>query len=73
MPRNAEQAKGLLLGCIRDPNPCIFFEPKILYRANVEDVRRHDMGACKMGCGIGCGVGCSMNCIPLKQDRAFPM
>lgn len=27
------QAKGLLLSCIEDKNPCIFFEPKILYRA----------------------------------------
>jgi len=38
MPRNPSQAKGLLLACIRDPNPCIFFEPKALYRASVEDV-----------------------------------
>lgn len=38
MPRSPIQAKGLLLSCIRDPNPCIFFEPKILYRAAVEDV-----------------------------------
>ena len=31
-------AKGLLLSCIRDKNPCIFFEPKILYRSAVENV-----------------------------------
>jgi len=31
-------AKGLLLACIRDRNPCIFFEPKILYRSSVQDV-----------------------------------
>ena len=31
-------AKGLLLSCIRDKNPCIFFEPKILYRSAVEQV-----------------------------------
>lgn len=38
MPRSPAQAKGLLLSCIRDPNPCLFFEPKALYRASVEDV-----------------------------------
>jgi len=38
MPRSPYQAKGLLLGCIRDPNPCIFLEPKALYRASVEEV-----------------------------------
>ncbi|KAI3383231.1 hypothetical protein SNEBB_010766 [Seison nebaliae] len=38
MPRNAIRAKGLLASCIDDDNPCIFFEPKILYRVAVEDV-----------------------------------
>lgn len=38
MPRGPIQAKGLLLSCIRDKNPCIFFEPKILYRLAVEQV-----------------------------------
>lgn len=33
IPRGPVQAKGLLLSCIADQNPCIFFEPKILYRA----------------------------------------
>ncbi|XP_026947676.1 2-oxoisovalerate dehydrogenase subunit beta, mitochondrial-like [Sagmatias obliquidens] len=36
IPRSPFQAKGLLLSCIEDKNPCIFFEPKILYRAAVE-------------------------------------
>lgn len=31
--RSPIQAKGLLLGAIRDPNPTIIFEPKVLYRA----------------------------------------
>lgn len=31
--RGPAQAKGLLLSCIRDPNPTLFFEPKRLYRA----------------------------------------
>ncbi|XP_023227704.1 2-oxoisovalerate dehydrogenase subunit beta, mitochondrial-like [Centruroides sculpturatus] len=38
VPRGPIQAKGLLLACIRDRNPCIFFEPKILYRLAVEQV-----------------------------------
>ncbi|KAK7887168.1 hypothetical protein WMY93_026789 [Mugilogobius chulae] len=38
IPRGPVQAKGLLLSCISDKNPCIFFEPKILYRAAVEQV-----------------------------------
>ncbi|XP_071954825.1 2-oxoisovalerate dehydrogenase subunit beta, mitochondrial-like isoform X2 [Antedon mediterranea] len=38
IPRGPIQAKGLLLSCIRDNNPCIFFEPKILYRMAVEQV-----------------------------------
>ena len=29
---------GLLRACIKDPNPCLFFEPKILYRSAVEEV-----------------------------------
>jgi len=37
-PRDAYTAKGLLLACIRDKNPAIFLEPKILYRSNVMDV-----------------------------------
>ena len=38
VPRGPVQAKGLLLSCIRDKNPCIFFEPKILYRSASENV-----------------------------------
>ena len=33
-----KQAKGLLIACINDPNPTIFFEPKGLYRASVGEV-----------------------------------
>ena len=33
IPRSPSQAKGLLLASIRDKNPVIFMEPKILYRA----------------------------------------
>lgn len=38
VPRNPEQAKGLLLAAIRDNNPVIFFEPKKLYRASIGEV-----------------------------------
>ncbi|KAH0618070.1 hypothetical protein JD844_017039 [Phrynosoma platyrhinos] len=38
IPRGPIEAKGLLLSYIEDKNPCIFFEPKILYRAAVEQV-----------------------------------
>ena len=42
VPRNPEQAKGLLLAAIRDPNPVVFFEPKALYRAGVGIVPEGD-------------------------------
>lgn len=42
IPRSPAKAKGLLLSCIRDKNPCIFFEPKILYRSAVEQVPTKD-------------------------------
>lgn len=35
-------AKGLLLAAIRDPNPVVFFEPKMLYRSAVEEVPTGD-------------------------------
>jgi 2-oxoisovalerate dehydrogenase E1 component beta subunit len=38
IPRSPIQAKGLLLSSIRDKNPTLFFEPKILYRSAVEQV-----------------------------------
>mmetsp|Transcript_126980 Transcript_126980/g.270733 ORF Transcript_126980/g.270733 Transcript_126980/m.270733 type:complete len:796 (-) Transcript_126980:233-2620(-) len=37
IPRGPKQAKGLLLAAIRDPNPVLFFEPKVLYRQNFEN------------------------------------
>merc|ERR1740121_1481748 len=37
MPRGPRQAKGLLLAAIRDPDPVLFFEPKVLYRHVFED------------------------------------
>ncbi|XP_058105884.1 2-oxoisovalerate dehydrogenase subunit beta 1, mitochondrial-like isoform X1 [Magnolia sinica] len=42
IPRSPLQAKGLLLACIRDPNPVVFFEPKWLYRLAVEEVPEND-------------------------------
>jgi 2-oxoisovalerate dehydrogenase E1 component beta subunit len=37
-PRGPVQAKGLLLAALQSPDPVIFMEPKILYRAAVEHV-----------------------------------
>jgi 2-oxoisovalerate dehydrogenase E1 component beta subunit len=34
IPRSPIQAKGLLLASIRDKNPLVFFEPKVLYRSS---------------------------------------
>lgn len=42
VPRGPTKAKGLLLACIRDPDPCIFLEPKVLYRGAVEEVPAAD-------------------------------
>jgi 2-oxoisovalerate dehydrogenase E1 component beta subunit len=42
IPRSPVQAKGLLLSCIRNNNPCLFFEPKILYRIAEEEVPVED-------------------------------
>ncbi|KAK8740823.1 hypothetical protein OTU49_002708, partial [Cherax quadricarinatus] len=42
VPRGPIKAKGLLLSCIRDQNPCIFLEPKVLYRSAVEMVPTKD-------------------------------
>ncbi len=38
MPRSPTQAKGLLLAAIACNDPVIFMEPKMLYRAAVEQV-----------------------------------
>ncbi|KAF2439379.1 thiamine diphosphate-binding protein [Karstenula rhodostoma CBS 690.94] len=38
IPRSPTQAKGLLLSAIRTNDPIIFMEPKILYRASIEQV-----------------------------------
>lgn len=38
VPRSPIQAKGLLLASIRSKDPVIFMEPKILYRASIEQV-----------------------------------
>ena len=42
VPRDAIQAKGLLLASIREPNPVIFFEPKALYNFSIEKVPLFD-------------------------------
>jgi 2-oxoisovalerate dehydrogenase E1 component beta subunit len=41
-PATPEDAKGLLLSSIRDPDPVLFFEPKRIYRAAKGDVPEGD-------------------------------
>ncbi|XP_014246628.1 2-oxoisovalerate dehydrogenase subunit beta, mitochondrial [Cimex lectularius] len=38
IPRGSVKAKGLLISCIEDDDPCLFLEPKVLYRGAVEEV-----------------------------------
>ncbi|KAJ9462824.1 branched-chain alpha-ketoacid dehydrogenase complex (BCKDH complex) [Diplonema papillatum] len=40
VPSTPADAKGLLLSCIDDPDPCLFLEPKILYRTAEEKVNK---------------------------------
>jgi len=42
IPSTPYEAKGLLLSCIRDPDPVLFMEPKRIYRAIREDVQEGD-------------------------------
>ncbi|EST05416.1 Transketolase-like, pyrimidine-binding domain protein [Kalmanozyma brasiliensis GHG001] len=42
VPRSPIQAKGLLRASVADDNPVVFLEPKILYRASVEQVPMDD-------------------------------
>ncbi len=38
IPSTPYETKGLLISAIRDPNPVLFFEPKLIYRAFREEV-----------------------------------
>ncbi len=38
MPSTPYDAKGMLISAIRDPDPCVFFEPKRVYRSFREEV-----------------------------------
>jgi pyruvate dehydrogenase E1 component beta subunit len=42
IPSTPSEAKGLLLSCIRDPDPVLFMEPKRIYRAIREEVPEGD-------------------------------
>lgn len=45
VPSGPAAAKGLLLAAARDPDPVVFFEPKLLYRTAVEPVPVGDVPA----------------------------
>lgn len=60
IPRSPQQAKGLLLSCIRDPNPVVFFEPKVLQVYLIELVG-HDLSNENFEVEIGIGIG-KMSC-----------
>ncbi len=53
-PATAEDAKGLLLAAIRDPNPVMYFEHKHLYRYRREEVPEGDhatpIGRARIAC-----------------------
>lgn len=61
-PRDAYTAKGLLLASIRDRNPTIFFEPKRLYRASVQDVPIGDY-TLPLGVAEVLRVGTDITCV----------
>lgn len=42
VPSGPTEAKGLLLASIRDPNPVLYFEPKVMYRSAVQEVPVED-------------------------------
>ena len=42
IPSTPYEAKGLLLSCLRDPDPVLFMEPKRIYRAIREEVPEGD-------------------------------
>ncbi len=42
VPSTPQEAKGLLLASIRDPNPIVFLEPKWIYRSSVGEVPIED-------------------------------
>jgi len=41
-PRDPWKAKGLLRACIKDPNPCIFFESKRMYTFPWQEIPKND-------------------------------
>ncbi|KAJ7397097.1 2-oxoisovalerate dehydrogenase subunit beta, mitochondrial [Pitangus sulphuratus] len=67
IPRSPLQAKGLLLSCIEDKNPCIFFEPKILYRAAVS----FNCTICDIGVEIN--MTCISGCYRDKTVEQVPV
>ena len=56
MPSNPADAKGLLLSCIADQNPCIFLEPKTLYRSSICEVKNDRMVPLNKARIVCCGT-----------------
>ena len=69
IPRSPQQAKGLLLSCIRDPNPVVFFEPKVL-QGNFIELLGDDLSNENFEIEIGIGkISCGTVALPFGSRR----
>lgn len=72
MPRNAVEAKGLLLASVREPDPVIFLEPKVLYRTSVEDVPDGDYEI-PLGTADVMRTGADVTLVRTTLSRVYPL
>lgn len=66
VPSGPAEAKGLLLAAIRDPDPVLFFEPKMLYRNSEGDV---PVGDYELPIGQACVDSSGRHCLVLVLLR----
>ena len=66
VPSGPAEAKGLLLAAIRDPDPVLFFEPKMLYRNSEGDV---PVGDYELPIGQACVDSSGWHCLVLVLLR----